>query len=57
MKKQAKKLMLNRETLSALDGEGLGEVKGGILTPRCPTRVDSCDGGQCSDSLCNTRCC
>ena len=42
MKKSPKKLLLSRETLSALDNEPLGGVVGGISTRPCSLSCDSC---------------
>jgi hypothetical protein len=42
MKKHARRLTLNRETLRLLAGEALKGVAGGILTQPCPC-TQSCD--------------
>jgi hypothetical protein len=42
MKKHARRLTLNRETVRLLAGETLQEAAGGIVTQACP-RTHTCD--------------
>lgn len=61
MKKKVRKLSLNRETISSLDGKALGQVAGGATSAECiaPTGCECGTDGCISPSwqhTCGTVC-